>query len=262
MAKLALAVGEASRPSVLLGAQVVLSLDRRTADAAAKAGGRDILLYELVQDDVVHYLARGHVAQLTYQGDRDPIQCRIDRVQPFLETVVSGAETKLTRVKAMLALTDERFADIMKTDAAPAVVANEAAVAPPRPSPQTYATIGRQVLERWDYRCAITGERFPGATGAGSDLHLVPIRPRELGGPLHARNFLPLVDLAAEAWRSGVIGVDADLNIRAQQNRLSPDLLERVCRDGKLLVPDDPDLGPDPAFLAYHWLYVCGRWAP
>ena len=58
-----------------------------------------------------------------------------------------------------------------------------------------------------------------------------------------------------------MIGVDADLNLLVRKSGVATDVVGRLPSTGKLLVPDNPDLGPDPVHLAYHFLFVCGGWA-
>lgn len=254
MAKLALAIEE----SVLRhGADVVLGVDRRVANAAAGEGGRDVLLYQLVPGSFVRFLGLGRLGALIFGAERDTITCRIEGVRAFVSPVTSTAETGLPRAQSMLSLTDERFAEILAGSDLAEIQIEEADAAF-APDTATYEAIYRQVLERWDYRCAVTGQRFPEATGTHRELRLVAIRPRERGGPLHVRNYLPMVEDAARAWQRGDIGVTDGLEFVAVQDRLSADLLERMRPDGRLLVPDAASLGPDPQHLAYHRTHVFG----
>jgi hypothetical protein len=246
-----------SRKAYFRATDVVLGVDRRTAGAAAGEGGRDVLLYQLVPRSFVRFLGLGRVSGLTFGGERDPVSCRIEQVRAFASPITSPEEAALPRVQSMLSLSDVRFAEILAaadiTDAAA-----EEANATFAPDAKTYEAIYRRVLERWDYRCAVTGRRFPQATGTHSELRLVAIRPREQGGPLHVRNYLPMVEEAARAWQRGDISVTDGLEFVAVQDRLSPDLLEKMRPDGRLLVPDGAALGPDPEHLAFHRIRVFG----
>jgi hypothetical protein len=116
---------------------------------------------------------------------------------------------------------------------------------------ETRISIKRQVLRNWGERCAITGQR--------DGLDMVAIRPREAGGQLHVRNYLPMIPTAAHAWEHGVISVGPSGNIVVVENQLGADLLERMDRSGRLLLPSDPDLHPDPSDLAFHLYNVLDR---
>ena len=118
--------------------------------------------------------------------------------------------------------------------------------------------IYRQVLERWDYRCAVTGERFPGATPLHEELEVAMIRPQALGGPLHVRNYLPMVTEAAELWLHGNMTVTDSLLLSFVFDRVDPNLLRRIPSGFRLIVPTDPELRPDPAHLAFHRQHVFG----
>ena len=85
---------------------------------------------------------------------------------------------------------------------------------------------------------------------------IVAIRPREFGGALHTRNYMPMVPIAARAWEHGVISIGANGDVIADLSALDPDLLESMDSGGRLLLPDDPSRHPDPANLAYHRQHI------
>lgn len=250
MARLGLAAGEDAR---FVGDSVVLPLDRRAADAAARAGGQTVLIYQIVPRSLVTFLGRGRVAGLTYPAERGPIMCRVEDYAPFLAPEVSSAEASLPRAQLMLSLSDERFAEIFEHGTVlPELAADEA----PAPYLGTYLTIRDQVLAAWDYRCAVTGQRYAPQGKAACELEVIPIRPREMGGPLHVRNCLPLTPKAADAWRRGWIAAGPGLQMLAVLDRLEPDLLEQMRPEGQLLVPANAALVPDAEHLAFHREHV------
>jgi len=161
----------------------------------------------------------------------------------------------------MLTLSDERYAEIIAAatpgapataEAAEAHFSFEAEHAPM----DAYLAVRAEVLRRWNYCCAITDTQF--AEGLAPELRLVPIRPREMGGPLHASNYLPMVELAERAWLTGGISATDDLEIVAVMDRLDPDLLAAMPPNGRLVVPADAALRPDIGHLAYHRSYIFG----
>ena len=178
---------------------------------------------------------------------------RIDRYEAFAAPMPSVAELNLPRVRSMLRLDPGRFAEIEGEgrNGRPDLAEAQQVL-----RPETYVAIRDQVLRNWGHRCAVTGRHVPLGAGRGGGLDVVAIRPREAGGPLHVRNFLPLVPLAARAWERGDISAGPDLDIVAVPNRLDPDLLAWMLPSGRLLVPEDPLLGPAPAHLAFHRTHV------
>jgi hypothetical protein len=256
LAKLALAAGEGAQ---FRGSTVYLLLDRRTADAAARAGGDTVLIYRIIPKSLVTFLGEGRLAALDYGKDRGPIECRIENYRQFTTPEVSSAEAGMPRARTMLALSEERFSELVARSATP--MESRSVEEATAPFVSTYITIRDQVLKAWHYRCAVTGNRFP-AKDAPARLEVIAIRPRDMGGPLHVQNCLPLVASAAQAWRQGWIAVGPELDILAVQNRLDPDLLEQMRPDGRLLVPDRPERAPDPQHLAFHREHVFAHWGP
>jgi hypothetical protein len=233
----------------------VLSIDRRTAALAARAGGTSVLLYQLVSDSLVVFRGTGRIAALEYGAERGPVICRIDSFRAFETPVVSEAEARLPRVRMLLLLSDERVAEVLREGRSPGGPPALEEQAIPFSDDQAYATIESQVLERWRFTCAVTGERYDAKVPA-TRLFVVPIRPRPRGGPLHARNYLPMVEPAARAWTLGHISAGPQLDFLAVLDQLDAGLLERMRREGKLLVPGGVEFGPDPDHLAYHRTHV------
>lgn len=235
--------------------EMVIRVNRRTAGVAAQAGGGTVLLYHLVTDAFVVFRGIGRIAALEYGAELGPVLCRIDDYRGFAAPVVGEAESRVRGVRSMLWLDAERVAEIVAQGTAPGPPAGMEEPASVFDADRTFAAIEEEVLRRWDSRCAVTGEQVP-ASGGSVPLFVVPIRPRTLGGPLHVRNFLPMVEVAARAWTFGHISAGPQLDMLAVLDALELDLLERMHSEGKLLVPAVEDWWPDPEHLAFHRTHV------
>lgn len=255
MARLALAVGEEAE----LGFdRATLFVDRRAVAAAFRQLGQVVLLYRR-QGDTLVFIGSGRVAGLDA-----PLGslycCRIEAFAGFDLPVDGAQEARMPGVRRMLGLTDERFAELIEAGRRPApeLAAEEAATGFLGRRPMDgYLEVRAEVLKRWNYRCAVTDTQF--APGEAPELRLVAIRPRDRGGPLHAANYLPMVELAEYAWRTGAISVTETGAFVAVMDRLPPELLEAMPPGNQLIVPDDPALRPDPAHLSWHRVNVFGR---
>lgn len=254
MAKLALAVDDEAK----LGFErAVVLVDERAALSVARHLGEPVLLYRR-DPQGLQFFARGRISALE-EPESGSFGCRIKSLMRFDIPVDGAAEARAPGVRRMLTLSDERYAEIIAaaTPDAPAGAAEahfsfEAEHAPM----DAYLAVRAEVLRRWNYCCAITDTQFP--EGLAPELRLVPIRPREMGGPLHAGNYLPMVEPAERAWLTGGISVTDDLEIVAVMDRLDPDLLAAMPPSGRLVVPDDAALRPDAGHLAYHRTYIFG----
>jgi hypothetical protein len=125
-------------------------------------------------------------------------------------------------------------------------------------TPETYLAVYNEVLDRWQSTCAITGRRFRSKRRPHPHLEVVAIRPLDLGGPLHASNFLPLTSAAARAFQLGHIVIDDSFGMWAGLARIDPELLESVVPLGKLVLPDDSADWPDVAQVRWHRIQVLG----
>ena len=234
----------AGREARVQGGQVLLPVDRRTASAAARFGGDAALLYEYVPETAVLCLGQGRVAGVRFPDEAGAV-VELENYVTFVTPVPRRAELTLPRARSMLRLEDEVHAAILREAGIP--LADDGAQEA-QTSLATRVGIKRQVLRNWGNRCAITGQ--------GRGLDIVAIRPRETGGLLHARNYMPMVPLAAAAWEQGVIAVGPSGDVVADLARLDPDLLESMDRSGRLLLPKKPELHPDPADLSFHLHHV------
>jgi len=125
------------------------------------------------------------------------------------------------------------------------------------PSLDTYTAIHRQVLIAYEYRCALTGARFAPIAGLHPFLSVVPIQPRELGGPLHVANFLPLSEAAARAFAADHFLIADDFSITVDHAVIDRTLASRI--EPRLRVPADPLYRPDPVHLAFRRRLILGR---
>lgn len=236
---------------------VLLPIERRVAAAALDQLGGTVLVYERTQEGV-SYFARARVISL--EAEDGQYRCRLVDVSLFDPVFVGQADGLLLGARRMLALSDERFAELLRLSeqAVRIAPAAEARVVEPWAVNFSLVELHDEVLRRWDYRCAITDIQFAPEGRPHPSLRLVPIRPRELGGTYTVDNILPMVEFAEHAWRSGAIGVGANLELLAVLDRLPPDLLTAMPRDGRLIVPEDRLLRPNPENLAYHRMHVFG----
>jgi predicted restriction endonuclease len=122
-----------------------------------------------------------------------------------------------------------------------------------RPGLETLRSLYATVLANYNYTCAMTGQHFARpAELLHDELEITPIRPMTAGGPLHVRNFLCLVTLAAQAFRDGHIAVGKDYQLVVDLSRIDPELVESLNANGRLSLPESEVGRPDPQALAYH----------
>lgn len=240
---------------------MLVELDDRTSQAVFRSIHDGILLYRHVAKTFVMFLGLGRVAGCTV-GAAGRLIWRFDELRWLAAPVISDAELQAPRVQRMLALSPERFIEIVAqgtTARAADKAVQEASAAfdiDRRAGPEVYVAVHDEVLRRWDHRCAITGRRFAPGPRPHPDLQVVEIRPRRLGGPLHTANYLPMVAMAQSPWRSGAISVGPQFDFLAVLDRLEPELLKAMRPEGCLLVPDDPAFWPGAEHLAFHRTYV------
>lgn len=255
MAKLALAAEDASQ----LGFdQAVLLIDRRTAGAAFQQLGAMVLVYRRDADIPIFYGLAWVAAVEEPQGQR--FVCRLRDLTRFESPVVGSDERGAPGARRMIALSDERHAEIAEMGQRHVPTGNVQDVMTQlglTPPVDNYLATRAELLERWGFRCAFTGIQFD--EGEAPQLRMVPIQPRQLGGPLSLRNYLPMIELAERAWLTGGISLTDDLDVIAVQNRLDPDLLEKLPTSGRLTPPAEEFARPDPRYLAFHRAYVFGR---
>jgi predicted restriction endonuclease len=112
--------------------------------------------------------------------------------------------------------------------------------------------LNAEVLAAYDYTCAVTRARFNAETARSANIVVVPIHPIETGGKLARTNLLPLVPVAAEAFRDGDFTIGIDFQILPDLSRIDPALLRMLHHSGKMLLPADRKFVPNADGLHYH----------
>jgi hypothetical protein len=232
-----------------------LLLADRTAQAVFRQRGQVVLLYQLLSGMVL-FVGSARVAGFTIaEGGRSLWQ--FERFQRFAAPVVSTLEASSPSARRLLKFTPERFGEILSQgEIVPATPGDAEADGTRLAVDDAYLRVHQRVLEAWNFRCALTGRSFPPSAGLHRHLTVVPIRPRDSGGPLHVRNYLPAVEPAGRAFVNGVVSVGPGLDLLVVPDRIDPDVFASLRRDGRLLIPDDRELGPDPVHLDYHRIHV------
>lgn len=263
MAKLALAVGEETR----LGPdRVSFRLGTRAAQIAHRAFGQSIIVYQTAPG-VVMFTGSGRVLGLDFEAPGFE-SLRLGEYRAFAAPLPSDAEEEARDpgVRRSLSLSDERFEDILRAAAdadlnAQALAEATAVFAQDRKAGvDAYLKVHDQVLQRWKYGCVLTGAQFkPSANRPHPQLRVVAIWPRELGGPLHVRNYLPMVGEAEHAWIHGHITLGPSFGFQVSERLIDPELREKLLPLGKLELPAEPSLWPDPELVAYHRTHIFDR---
>lgn len=253
MVKLALAAG---RGSELAQARAVIAVDQRALDAAYDRLGETVLVYLHVNGVVLDFVGQGRLKGAGLDEGNGLIVI-VEPYLPFAVPVSGDAEREAPGARRMLELQDQRFDDILAQSKVTQHVAAEEAIGSfaSKPTAKTYQAIREQVLRVWRYQCAFTGT----SDKAGSELSIVAIKPRDLGGPLHVRNYLPIAVGLESAWRSGQFSVGEDHRILSDLYRLAPEIQDSMVALFKMLLPEDPRDYPDPELLAWHRTHVFGR---
>ena len=116
----------------------------------------------------------------------------------------------------------------------------------------------RFALTIYDFRCAISGLRFaPQEQVLHDRLDVVPIHPRELGGPLEIGNMLVLESGLAALFGQGLITASDDgLVVVPRPEKLSAQQREMVVPGRALLLPLDPLFQPLAKHLHFHRLTI------
>jgi hypothetical protein len=173
-----------------------------------------------------------------------------------------AAEVHDPGVRRSLWLEDGRFEEIVQGDASDSALAEAQAVfvQDKESALSAYLKVHDRVLERWHHRCVFTGLQFaPTAVRPHPQLSVVAIRPRELGGALHVRNYLPMVAEAEHAWTHGHITLGPSYGFLVSERLIDPELRERLLPSGKLHLPAEPSRWPDSEAIAYHRANIFDR---
>lgn len=261
VARLALAVGE----EVQLGAgRVGFRIPSRTGVIAHRAFGQSIVIYQRAAEALL-FVGSGRVIGLDLDApDFDVL--RLGDYRAFSPPVLSAIEDEVRDpgVRRSLSLDDDRFEEIVQA----AADASEQALAEAQAlflqdreaALGAYLKIHDRVLQRWSYRCAFTGAQFsPSKVRPHPGLRVVAIRPRELGGPLHVRNYLPMVPDAERAWTHGHITLGPSFGFQVSERLIDPELHECLLPLGRLALSEEPSLWPALELIAYHRAHIFDR---
>ncbi|MBK8085611.1 MAG: hypothetical protein IPK28_18245 [Devosia sp.] len=256
MARLALAVEERK----LLGpGRVSFLISSRAAQLAHRAFRESVVVYRRAPEAVL-FIGSGRVIGLM-AGAPGFEDLHLVEYLDFAAPVPSEAESEVRDpgVRRSLSLDEQRFEEILQLAAtgtidAQALAETQALFAHDRQSGlKAYLKLHDRVLQRWRYRCAFTGMQFgPSPTRPHPALGVVAIRPRELGGALHVRNYLPMVAAAEFAWTHGHLALGSEFGVLVAERLIDPELHERLLPLGRLDLPSEPSLWPDSASVAYH----------
>lgn len=263
VAKLALAVDDETQ----LGPERVnFRIATRAAQLAHKAFGETIIVYRRAAD-LVMYVGIGRVLGLDFDAPGyDSV--RLGDYRPFGTPVPSdvASEVRDPGVRRSLSLDDERFEEILREATAAEIGEQALSEAQAifdhdrKAGLDAYLKVHDRVLQRWKHRCVFTAEQFePSDTRPHPQLKVVAIRPRELGGQLHVRNYLPMVAEAEHAWTHGHLALGPSYGFLVSERLIDPELHDRLLPLGKLELPGEPSLWPDAESVAYHRANIFDR---
>ena len=113
-------------------------------------------------------------------------------------------------------------------------------------------------LSAYEYRCAVSGLQFsPQDKILHERLDVVPIHPRELGGPLEMGNALVLETSLAAAFGQGLITATDDFKVAVPRLAALSDEQRALVEPGRaLLLPADPLFYPAAKRLHFHRLVI------
>jgi hypothetical protein len=263
VAKLALAVEE-QRQFGPDGAS--FRITSRAGQLAQRVLGETVVVYQRTES-LVLFTGSGRVLGLEHEAPGFN-RLNLGSYRAFAAPVPSDAEGEARDpgVRRSLSLDEERFDEILRLATAADIGAQalaeaQAVFAVDRQSAlDAYLKVHDRVLLRWKHRCALTGAQFElSQTRPHPQLRVVAIRPRELGGALHVRNYLPMVAEAEHAWTHGHITLGPSYGFLVSERLIDPELHERLLPLGKLELPAEPSLWPDSEAIAYHRANIFDR---
>lgn len=263
MAKLALAVEDERRAAPGAASFRITS---RAGQVAQRVLGETIVVYQRAEG-LVLFVGSGRVVALGYEAPGYN-RLTLGDYRIFATPVPSDAEGEARDpgVRRSLSLEDARFEEILQLATAADIGAQALAEAQAifandrQNALDAYLKLHDRVLLRWKYRCVFTGAQFePSDSRPHPELRVVAIRPRELGGQLHVRNFLPMVAAAEHAWIHGHISLGPSFGILVSERLIEPELGERLVATGRLSLAEEPSLWPDSEAIAYHRANIFDR---
>ena len=121
-----------------------------------------------------------------------------------------------------------------------------------------YLSFYRFALTAYNYRCAVSGLRFPPeAQILHEQLEVVPIHPRELGGSLEIGNVLVLEASMADAFARGLITATDDWQVIVPRpDALAEQQRKHVVAGRVLFVPAEPMFRPVAKAMQFHRLTI------
>lgn len=239
-----------------LGGGFELALAERASQLAFRQRGQLVLLYRLLPGMVV-FVGRARIAGFRIDPEGSMLWS-FDRYEPFATPPTSDLEAGSPSAKRLLTLAPERFAAIIEAGSRRPELPGHSEPPGRLFVNDAFLLVNDRVLALWNYRCAVTGRQFAARNGIHPQLAVVPIRPPELGGLLHVRNYLPMVARARRAFEAGALSIGPNLDFLIVPDRLDPETFASLRSEGTLLVPDDPGLRPDPNHLRWHRTHVFG----
>lgn len=113
------------------------------------------------------------------------------------------------------------------------------------------AAFSATVKTAYDNTCAITGLKiFNG--GGRSEVQAAHIRPVASSGPDSVRNGVALCGTVHWMFDRGLLSLDDDYTILMAKDRVPEPVHRLINPDGRLLVPERPELRPHQQFLRFH----------
>lgn len=238
----------------------------RAGQVAQRVLGETVIAYQRAEG-LVLFVGSGRIAALRHEAPGFN-RLELSGYRAFAAPVPSDAEAEARDpgVRRSLSLEDARFEEILQLATAADIGAQALAEAQAifandrQNALDAYLKVHDRVLLRWKYRCALTGTQFdPSDSRPHPDLRVVAIRPRELGGQLHVRNYLPMVAPAEHAWTHGHIALGPSFGILVSERLIDPELRERLLPSGRLSLAEEPSLWPDSEAIAYHRANIFDR---
>jgi Predicted restriction endonuclease len=113
------------------------------------------------------------------------------------------------------------------------------------------AAFSAAVKTAYDNTCAITGLKIVNG-GGRSEVQAAHIRPVASAGPDSVRNGVALCGTVHWMFDRGLLSLDDDYTILMARDRVPEPVHRMINPNGRLLVPERPELRPHQQFLRFH----------